>query len=170
MPAVGRTTTDAKTLWDRFEAAAARNGSLAIVGESGSRSMGSLFDQAAHGGAGLAARGLGYGSRVGAFATTTYDFVLAALSTWAAGGTFVSLPPPPLVGDLQVWRARLRSMLDVSDVDALIVSERDQELAADRTAVPIGSKSPGRTPGPRGPSMTPPVTGAPLEPALCVVP
>ncbi|HYI45034.1 MAG TPA: AMP-binding protein [Actinomycetota bacterium] len=88
-----------QSLIDHLEASARRGASLTMLGKKGdeTRTHSELVEEAKVFGAALQARGIGPGSRVGIVAVSSFDFVLALLSTFAAEACAVLLPQPPLL-------------------------------------------------------------------------
>ena len=119
--------TTSGSVWRRFERAAEAPSCLHIAGD-GTRPLADLVESASKAAAGLVARGIGPGSRVGALMTTTFELVEAVLATWAAGATFVSLPSRPVVGSAAGWRLELDARIGKADVELLLLDEGERGL------------------------------------------
>lgn len=115
-------------LLTKIESHSARGTSIEIVRAEGTerRTVSDLLDAADSCAADLWSVGIEPGARVGAVATTTFDFIVALLATWRVGCTFVPLPPPGL-GDPSRWHLLLEARLRDAEV-AVVVAGKDEGL------------------------------------------
>ena len=105
---------------DVLEEGARHGGSLTFVTRSGEdrRTYKEIVDEARALGAGLRARGVSSGTRVGLLAAPTMEFALALLATIEAGACGVLLPQSRGIGS--DWVEQIRVLLRVASVDVTV--------------------------------------------------
>lgn len=109
-------------LFTQIERNTAWGSSISIVDDEGTerRLVSDLLSQGESMATTLQASGIEPGTRVGAVARTSFDFIVALLAAWRAGCTFVPLPPPLGSSGGDSWGVSLASRVRQAGLHAVL--------------------------------------------------
>ena len=138
-----------------MEAASDSGAVLEIIDSEGSqiRRYSDLLASGERCAAMLADVGVAPGSRIGAIANTSFDFVVALLGTWYAGCAFVPLPPPTRTSGSR-WRSELSGRLERIGIDRVLLGEDDRtaDLGGKEVRLSAESREKDSQPAPADPA------------------